>query len=526
MWSKTTLLAGLWTRSNKGVFKVPDASNPELMLEGEFTPASLEQIEAATSAGALAYSQLLTISLDQRSKFLEALAVDLLEFEDRIVERCAAESGLSLSERLRTEFRRTIDVILDFATRLKNGYIVDVHLLSEMPDRTPRRRPDLRSKRIGIGPVVVLEASNFPLSFGAAGGDVISALAAGCPVIVKAQKWHAGTSTLVAHSIDRARIKTAMPSGIYSLLHGGNEEAALLVADERVRGVGVTGSRASGDAIRKITTERARPLDTLSLEMGSVNPVILLPKAFKSRAEHIATALAAAVFNGSGQFCTKPGVVFLPAYCEAAYSIFTKSLCKQFVKQSPFQMLGSKFVEEYWWRLSALGVIDGVESLALGAANPRAAQAALLSATFDAFVTEPILRDEIFGPATILVPCKSETQLLCAASYFEGELTASIHFMHEELKLAEPVLRQLETRVGRIVANGFGPGAEVCDSINHGGPWPSALTNYTVIGPSSVRRWLRGICYQDMPDGLLCAELADRPLPGFQRTRDGVFGSH
>lgn len=444
-----------------------------------------------------------------------------------IIDRCTQETALPAVGRLDAEFTRMVTTIEDFAERIDSGYVGDIHIIEALPERQPRPRPDIRSRRLGIGPVVVLESSNFPLAFGALGGDTVSAWAAGCPVIVKTQPWHAGTSTLIAECVSRAIEKCGMPAGMFSLLHGGVETAQALILNESVRGVGFTGSRRGGMAIRSIASQRQRPLDALSLEMGSVNPMFLFSGALQQRAMAIADGLAAAVFIGCGQFCTKPGIVFIDVSDSAAAAPCITRLSQLFEQSNSFQMLGGKFVDDYNRLLGEMLAIEGVNLLAQGKSEPGRTQAHLLEMRYETFAQADLrVREEIFGPVTMLVLCSSVEEFSSAVSLFEGELTGTLHYETTDLPDVQQLIPDLEIRVGRIIANGFPPGVEVCDAMNHSGPWPAAYGNTTVVGPSSVARWLRPVCYQQLPTELLPSELSDPVSQGMQRTRNGKRGSH
>lgn len=492
-------------------------------LPGTFRHASRGEIDAAMTAAVEAFDRVRTFPSTRRADLLERIAQELSSLKGQIVERAAQETGLPADTRLGGELDRACTVLRIFSDAVRRGYVQDVRVTSADPSRLPKPRADVRRMRVGIGPIVVIEASNFPLAFGVMGGDAGSAIAAGCPVVAKAHPFHPGTSELVAQAVQVAVKACGFPPGFFTLLHGGPEETIELVTHPFTRGVGFTGSRAAGMAIREAANKRSRPLDELSLEMGSLNPVFFFPGALASKGPELARAAVEAVLVGGGQFCTKPGHLFVPT--GPAGDQFVQTLAAEFRKATGATLLAPQLSARYQQGCAALERLDGVARLACGAdaeSSAAAAQPLLFEATLSAFMQQQEPRDEVFGPMSVVVRVP-ESQLLSAASMYEGELTATIHSVDSEADQVAPLAALLGGKVGRLLFAGFSPGVELCDGVNHGGPWPAALGRSTVVGTTSYERWLRPLCLQDMPPALLPPELQpDNPL-GLSRRVDGLL---
>lgn len=489
-------------------------------LPGFFRHATEHEIHETVTAAHAAFQEVRGLSSVIRAELLERIA-DLLQREKAaIVERAAMETGLAPEARLAGELDRTCAVLGIFSGAIRRGELQDVRITSADPTRHPKPRADVRRMRVGIGPIVVIEASNFPLAFGVVGGDTASALAAGCPVIAKVHPFHPGTSELVGAVVAEALRDTALPTGLFSLVHGGPRETLELVRHPLTRGVGFTGSRAAGEAILRAVSERSRPLDELSLEMGSLNPVFLLPKALAASAGELARGLCDAILVGGGQFCTKPGHVYVPDGAEGDH--FLTVLQSEFRNATSPILLSTDLSARYRAGCERLLSTPGVSVLAAGepGAQGAAVQPILFGVRRETFLTSPGLRDEVFGPMSVVVRGGAES-FASIAELYEGELTATIHGSAEEQDSMRRLSDILSPRVGRLLFRGFSPGVELCDGVNHGGPWPSALGRSTVVGTTSYERWLRPLCFQDMPDGLLPLELrSENPLGLVRRVDD------
>jgi alpha-ketoglutaric semialdehyde dehydrogenase len=476
-------------------------------LPGAFRHATSSDIHVAMTAAQEAFKLVRSLPSTVRAELLDRIAEFLRKERFAIVERAAEESGLCPQKRLPGELDRTCSVLRIFSESLRRGDVQDVRITTADPARTPKPRADVRRMRFGIGPVVVIEASNFPLAFGVIGGDTASAMAAGCPVITKVHPFHPGTSELIGAVVTKALRETGLPTGFFSLVHGGPAETLELVKHTLTRGVGFTGSRSAGQAIRLAANERLRPLDEISLEMGSLNPVFFLPKALASRGSELARELSEAILIGGGQFCTKPGHVFVPEGPEG--DAFLELLITEFRKSGSPTLLSTHLSSRYKTGCEALEKVPGVSVIARGLPLQQGAASAqpnLFLVSADTFLSEPSLREEVFGPMSLIIRAP-EGQFTSIAEHYEGELTATVHGTAQEYHSMAALAEQLSPRVGRLLFQGFSPGVELCDGVNHSAPWPSALGRSTVVGTTSYERWLRPLCFQDTPYDLLPLEL-------------------
>jgi len=395
------------------------------------------------------------------------------------------------------------------------------------PQRRPAPRPDLRLRNVPLGPVAVFGASNFPLAFSVAGGDTAAALAAGCPVVVKAHSAHPGTAELVGRALQAASIKCNMPRGTFSMLHGsGRIVGHKLVTDRRIKAAAFTGSRVGGGALMELAAKRPEPIPVYA-EMSSLNPVILFPHALRTRGEQIAQAFVTSLLMGVGQFCTSPGILFavngpdLAAFLGHARSILEG--------QRAGTMLSRSIVSAYRAGVQRLMESDAACHVAQGlpASGPCGGQAHLFTTSLDAFITQPLLREEVFGSSSIVVQCPDVKSILEAMKTLEGQLTAGLHFDDDDTADVRPFIGVLETKVGRILANGFGTGVEVTHAMVHGGGFPSTSDGRsTSVGSLAINRFLRPVSYQDLPDSVLAPELRDANPWNLSRRIDGRLYSN
>jgi NADP-dependent aldehyde dehydrogenase len=405
---------------------------------------------------------------------------------------------------------RTVNQLQMFAALLKEGSWVDASIDTAIPGRAPLPKPDLRSMQISLGPVVVFGASNFPLAFSVAGGDTASALAAGCPVIVKAHPAHPATSAIIGKIIQTAAKVTNMPDGVFSLLFDNGIEVGLqLVKHPLVKAVGFTGSYKAGKALYDIAVSRSEPIPVYA-EMGSTNPVFILPQVMAERGEEIAAAYSAAVTLGVGQFCTNPGILIYQSTQEQ----FKQSLQSAFEKSTGGIMLTPKILNAYNAGLQRHKAITGVQQLASSAYQSGtagdAAVPVLLTTDGKVFNENHILSEEVFGPASMVIPVNTKEEMLDIATNLSGHLTATVHGTDEELTEYVELLDILEQKAGRVIINGFPTGVEVCSSMVHGGPFPSTTDSRTTsVGTAAIYRFTRPVCYQNMPQALLPKELKD-----------------
>ena len=488
-------------------------------LEPAFGTSTAEDVERACQLAERAFISYGRTSPQQRALFLEAIAVQLEAVAEPIVARAQQETGLPQA-RLRGELARTCTQLRMFSRVLQDGAYLDVRIDHAMPERTPPR-PDIRLVHQPLGPVVVFGASNFPLAFSVAGGDTAAALAAGCPVIVKAHEAHPGTSELVARAIQAAVTACGLPAGTFALLYGnGLQTGTALVADPRVMAVGFTGSRRGGMALMAISRARRQPIPVYA-EMSSINPVVLLPGALSERAAAIGGTFANAVTLGAGQFCTNPGLLL--AMDGPAVEDFIVAANAAVMAVAPATMLTPAIHAAYCKGVQALEVNPRVRSLMRGgSAKGLVSQARLFQTTARDFLADPDLSQEVFGATALLVRCAHVEELEAVLDALDGQLTASVHTAGSDLELAARLLPRLERRAGRVLFNGFGTGVEVCDAMVHGGPYPATSDGRsTSVGSLAITRFLRPVSYQDVPEQLLPATLRENNPFNLPRRIDG-----
>lgn len=481
-------------------------------LEPAFGGATADHLEQACALAWQAFDDYRETSLEARAIFLETIAQNILQIGDDLIARCVSESGLPWA-RIEGERGRTIGQLRLFAAVVRDGDFLDARIDPAQPERKPLPRVDLRLRNIALGPVAVFGASNFPLAFSVAGGDTASALAAGCPVIVKAHSAHPGTSELVGRAIQKAVSDCALPEGTFSLLFdSGRHIGQALVCDRRIKAVGFTGSRAGGSALMKLAAGRSEPIPVYA-EMSSINPVLLFPHALFSRAEAIGKAFANALVLGSGQFCTNPGLILAVDGPDLAR--FIQAAQQELSELPAATMLTPGIHAAYDCAVGAMAAHAEVTTLARGKDGTRyQGQAALFSTSAEAFLQHAALREEIFGAASLLVRCPDLAAMRDIVEALEGQLTAAIHIDAADHDEAHGFLPALERRVGRILVNGFGTGVEVGHAMVHGGPYPSTADGRsTSVGSLAIARFLRPVSYQDMPESLLPDALkAGNPL--------------
>ena len=453
--------------------------------------------------------------------FLESIADQIMALGDDLITRVSAETGLP-PKRFTGERARTVGQLCMFADVVREGSWVEATIDLAQPDRKPLPKPDVRRMLIPIGPVVVFGASNFPLAFSVAGGDTASALAAGNPVIVKAHPAHPGTSEMVARAIVRAAEETGMPAGVFSLLHGTTPELSLkLVQHPVATAVGFTGSLRAGRAIFDAASRRPSPIPVYA-EMGSVNPVFVLPGALHESGDALATGLHQSVTLGVGQLCTCPGLVV--GLQNGAMNNFIASITQLFEGASPATMLHPGILRAYQAGLRRLGDVEGVEgkrSVAVADDNKTEAPAAVFVTSAETFLEHEELSEEVFGPATMIVSCSSKEEIMTVAHNLQGHLTATIHGTSEDLAEYKDLVELLQSKVGRLVFNGFPTGVEVCTAMHHGGPYPATTdVRSTSVGAYAIKRFARPICFQNLPQEALPVELRDENSRGIWRMVD------
>ncbi|MFT4191972.1 MAG: aldehyde dehydrogenase (NADP(+)) [Comamonas sp.] len=497
------------------------AANAEI-AEPVFGLGGSAEVERAATLAAAAFDPYRALPLARRAAFLEAIAANIEALGDELIARAHAETGLPLA-RLTGERGRTIGQLRLFARVVRDGHFLDTTIDPAQPDRAPLPRADLRLAKIPLGPVAVFGASNFPLAFSVAGGDTASALAAGAPVIVKAHGAHLGTSELVGRAIQQAVRDQGLPEGVFSLLIGaGRSLGEALVAHPAIKAVGFTGSRQGGLALVRIANARPEPIPVYA-EMSSINPVFLLPAALAARAEAIGRAFADSLTMGAGQFCTNPGLVL--AIDGPDLSRFVQAASEALATKAAQTMLTPGIHAAYAAGTAQVDGVAGVEKVAQGVAagaQPNAAQAALYVTDAQRLLTSGALQSEMFGPASIVIRARDLAELLQVAEHLEGQLTATLQLDAGDHDAARALLPVLERKAGRILANGFPTGVEVSHAMVHGGPFPSTSNAmYTSVGASAIDRFLRPVCYQDLPDALLPPALQQANPLGLWRLVDG-----
>jgi NADP-dependent aldehyde dehydrogenase len=436
-----------------------------------------------------------------RAAFLERIAANILDLGDDLVIRCMAETGLPRA-RIEGERQRTVNQLRLFAEAIRDGGHIEGRHDPALPTRVPPR-PDLRLTHLPLGPVAVFAASNFPLAFSVAGGDTASALAAGCPVIVKAHSAHPGTSELVGRAVRQAVHDTCMPKGTFSLVYGsGSRIGQALAADSRIRAIGFTGSRSGGLAL--LQTAQARPVPIpVYAEMSSINPVFLFPAALQARAEPIAADFVTALTLGAGQFCTNPGLVI--AIDSPASRRFVTAAATALSVRAPQVMLTPAIAQSYAAGVARLAAHPAVRTETMVPPAGRTTQGpALFSASAARFLADPALQEEVFGAASLVVLCEALDDFARIARALEGQLTAALHIDPDDHPAARALLPDLADLAGRIIANGFGTGVEVAHAMVHGGPFPATSDGRsTSVGSLAIRRFLRPFAWQNLPQALL-----------------------
>ncbi len=493
-------------------------------LEPSYADATEAEIDEAVRLAVEAHRELKDLGREGRARFLETVAEKIRGLGDPLLERAAAETALPLA-RLTSERGRTVGQLRMFADLVREGSYLDLRIDHAQPDRQPLPKPDVRQMRIALGPVAVFGASNFPLAFSVAGGDTASALAAGCPVVVKAHPNHPGTSEMVAAAVVAAVEECGLPAGTFSLVHGRSVVVGLrLVQHPAIKAVGFTGSFRGGKALFDAAAARPEPIPVFA-EMGSINPVFLLPGVLSERPQAIAEGMAASVTLGVGQFCTNPGVMVAPS--GAALEYFIAELGAALTKTPDGTMLHAGIRAGYDEGLARLQAVDGVENVTgMGTPSPPGcrAVAVLLNTAASTFLKQEALRDEVFGPSTLMVRCESRDEILAVAESLPGQLTATLHATDDDLEQYRDLVAILERKAGRLIVNGYPTGVEVCPSMHHGGPFPATTDpRFTSVGTAAITRFLRPVCYQGFPSSHLPEELRDENPGGLLRLVDGVW---
>ncbi|RRV25033.1 aldehyde dehydrogenase (NADP(+)) [Pseudomonas sp. o96-267] len=495
-----------------------DASSGEA-LPYTFIQATPEEVDAAAQAAAAAYPVYRNLSAARRAEFLDAIADEIDALGDDFVALVTRETALPAA-RIQGERGRTSGQMRLFAKVLRRGDFYGARIDRALPDRQPLPRPDLRQYQIGVGPVAVFGASNFPLAFSTAGGDTASALAAGCPVVFKAHSGHMATAECVADAIIRAAEKTGMPKGVFNMIFGGGV-GEILVKHPAIQAVGFTGSLKGGRALCDMAAARPQPIPVFA-EMSSVNPVIVLPGALKARGATVAKELAGSVVLGCGQFCTNPGLVI--GIRSAEFSEFVAGLADAIGAQPAQTMLNAGTLRSYANGVAQLSGHAKVSRLAGNEQVGNQAHPQLFKAEVSMLLEgDHLLQEEVFGPTTIVVEVADSAELTRVLQSMHGQLTATLIAERDDLSAFRDLLPLLEVKAGRVLLNGYPTGVEVCDSMVHGGPYPATSdARGTSVGTLAIHRFLRPVCYQNYPDEVLPEALQNANPLGIQRLVDGV----
>ena len=490
------------------------------LLFGKFKNAISSEVDEALKRSAEAFEIYRKKSANEKAKFLYTIADQIEEIGETLIERCCAESGLA-SARITGERGRTTSQLRMFADLIEDGSWVEATIERADADRSPIPKPDIRRILTPMGPVVIFAASNFPLAFSTAGGDTASALAGGNTVIVKAHSAHPGTSALVGEAINKAAIKCNMPDGVFSLLHGsGKDVGQRLIKDKRVKAAGFTGSEKAGRILYDLANQREEPIPFFA-EMGSVNPVLVLPSALNS---DTAEMLSSSITLGSGQFCTNPGLIL--SIAGNALEDFIGELSQRLSRIDPQVMLTEKICKSYndMKSLSSANQHLKNETESIDTAQKNYATPVLLSIEGKDFLNNLNLSNEVFGPYSIIVKCKDKDQLNEILANLKGQLTGTVFGTSQDFEDFTQLIDQLEKRVGRLIFNGVPTGVEVCSSMQHGGPYPaSSDSRFTSVGTMAIKRFVRPIAFQSWPDEQLPHELQDSNPLNIWRLIDGKW---
>ena len=495
-----SLIGASDVQGESGFRAIDPATNQK--LDPPFNEAGCREVEQACSLAAAAFDAYRESPLAERAKLLRTIAEEIDALGGRLIERVMGETGLP-EPRVRGELGRTVGQLQMFGDLVVSGRWLDMRIDAQLPTRNPPR-PELRQRRIPLGAVAVFGASNFPLAFSVAGGDTASALAAGCPVVAKGHPAHPGTSELIGRALRTAVRRCKMPEGVFSLLQGSSLElGAALVAEPRIKAVGFTGSRRGGLALMAIANARPEPIPVYA-EMSSINPVILLPSALAARSEALGQAYAASVTLGAGQFCTNPGVVLAIEGPALERFVAAASLAMTSTNSAP--MLSPGIHQAFEHAVRMLSGRHDVVVAARGAPTQEVnrCRGVLIKVDALAYSADRELSSEIFGAASLIVHCRDIAQIRGILEDMEGQLTATMHCDAEDFAAARTLLPILERKVGRIIANGWPTGVEVSSAMVHGGPFPATSDGRsTSVGTAAIERFLRPICYQNLPIPLL-----------------------
>ncbi|KMK68959.1 aldehyde dehydrogenase (NADP(+)) [Puniceibacterium sp. IMCC21224] len=496
------LIAGEWIAGEQ-TFR----SSPAYGEAHDFAIGTPELVNRAAEAAEQAFLSYGYTTREDRAAFLDAIAEEMEVRVDAITEIAMSETGLPEPRIRNVELPRTANQLRLFASHIRAGDYLDRRHDAALPDRKPMPRPDLKMVQRPIGPVAVFGASNFPLAFSTAGGDTAAALAAGCPVVVKGHGAHPGTGEIVAEAIAAAIDRCGMPGGVFSLVQGGKRDVGqALVQHPLIKAVGFTGSLYGGRALFDLAVSRPEPIPFFG-ELGSVNPMFLLPEAMSARGAELGKSWAASLVMGAGQFCTNPGIAVIEN--GAAGDAFVAAARDTLVETGPQTMLTDGIAAAYRDGKSRFNGRNAVTAVLETESEGRMIRPNLYETDASSYLQDADLGEEVFGPLGLVVRVSGADEMETLARGLRGQLTVTLHMDDGDTDAARRLVPILERKAGRLLVNGFPTGVEVADSMVHGGPFP-ASTNFghTSVGTLSIRRFLRPVCYQNMPDALLPSDLA------------------
>ena len=510
------------TSDGQDIFYAIDPRSGEPLL-GDFHEATRQEVAQAADLAEWAFREYSKISSAQRAEFLEAMADEIMALDHALIMRAENETSLPFP-RLEAERGRTVNQLRFFAQYIREGSWVDARIDTALPEREPLPRPDIRQVSRPLGPVAIFGASNFPLAFSVAGGDTASALASGCTVVVKGHPAHPGTSEMVARAVLKAAESTQMPEGVFSLIQGRSHDVgSWLVKQPQIQAVGFTGSFKGGKALYDTANRREIPIPVFA-EMGSTNPLFVLPEALEQHHMRIAEGLANSVTLGVGQFCTNPGLTFLSPGTHQ--EDFHKSIQNWIEKTAVGTMLTADIKESYLGATQDLIQDPAIDLLGQGLQTEEdlAVPAHIFKVNFGDFRQRPEWWHEVFGPCGIIINTQNKEDLYEAASQLDGHLTATVHGTPKDFEEYQDLFEILERKVGRVVVNGYPTGVEVSHAMFHGGPYPATTAPQTTsVGSNAIRRFVRPLCYQNYPQHLLPESLQDQNPLGILRLVDGAY---
>ncbi|MGJ8546187.1 MAG: aldehyde dehydrogenase (NADP(+)) [Sulfitobacter sp.] len=496
------LIAGEWV-AGAATFENEPASGPR----HAFSIGTPDHVNTACAAAEEAFWSFGYSTRAERAAFLNAIADEMEARAEAITEIGSRESGLP-EARLQGERGRTVGQLRLFAQHITSGAFLDRRVDAALPDRQPMARPEIRLMQRPIGPVAVFGASNFPLAFSTAGGDTAAALAAGCPVVVKGHSAHPGTGEIVAEAVHAAIEKCGIHPGVFSLIQGGKRDVGqALVQHPLVKAVGFTGSLGGGRALFDLCAQRPEPIPFFG-ELGSVNPMFVMPQAAAARGAQIGEGWAGSLTMGAGQFCTNPGIAVVQKGAEG--DAFVAAAKGALANAGAQTMLTDGIAQAYRDGKARFDGRNAVTPVLTTQSNGRSALPNLYETDAENYLQDHGLGEEVFGPLGLVVRVGSAEEMRALAKGFEGQLTATIHMEESDADEARALLPILERKAGRVLVNGFPTGVEVCDAMVHGGPYP-ASTNFgaTSVGTMAIRRFLRPVSYQNLPASIMPADLAE-----------------